>query len=387
MTNPKVFFWVQHLLGIGHLKRTAVLARAFQRAGMNVTIVSGGQEVPGLNIGDAKLIQLPPVRAADKYFKVLIDEQDREIDQTFIDQRRDILLQNFTREAPDIILTELFPFGRRQLRAELTALLDEATNRHVRPLIISSVRDILVDPPKPERVQEMLVRIEKYYDRVLVHGDPNLIPFGETFRHADQITDRVAYSGYVVDVPKKKINGAGTGEVIVSAGGGAVSEELFRAAMAARIQTSLSDRTWRILAGNSLPQKVFAQLKRDAPEGFVIERARPDFTTMVANCILSISQGGYNTVMEVLAARTRSVIVPYAGGLETEQTLRTRLLQNRNGIRNLPEKALNSRTLASAVEDALSAPAPDAIGLKTDGADTSARLIKEWFEHHTRGAS
>ena len=76
MTTPKVFFWVQHLLGIGHLKRTAVLARAFQRAGMNVTIVSGGQEVPGLNIGDAKLIQLPPVRAADKYFKVLIDEQD-----------------------------------------------------------------------------------------------------------------------------------------------------------------------------------------------------------------------------------------------------------------------------------------------------------------------
>lgn len=387
MTTPKVFFWVQHLLGIGHLKRTAVLTRAFQRAGMKVTIVSGGQEVPGLNIGDAKLIQLPPVRAADKYFKVLIDEQDREIDQTFINQRRDILLQIFKREGPDIILTELFPFGRRQLRAELTALLDEAINRHVRPLIISSVRDILVDPPKPERVQEMLVRIEKYYDRVLVHGDPNLIPFGETFRHADQITDRVAYSGYVVDVPQKKINGPGTGEVIVSAGGGAVSEELFRAAMAARIQTSLSDRTWRILAGNSLPQKVFAQLKRDAPEGFVIERARPDFTTMVANCILSISQGGYNTVMEVLAARTRGVIVPYAGGLETEQTLRTRLLQNRNGIRNLPEKALNSRTLANAVEDALSAPAPDATGLKTDGADTSARLIKKWFEHHTRGAS
>ncbi|MEC8530501.1 MAG: glycosyl transferase, partial [Pseudomonadota bacterium] len=233
MTTPKVFFWVQHLLGIGHLKRTAVLTRAFQRAGMKVTIVSGGQEVPGLNIGDAKLIQLPPVRAADKYFKVLIDEQDREIDQTFINQRRDILLQIFTREAPDIILTELFPFGRRQLRAELTALLDEAINRHVRPLIISSVRDILVDPPKPERVQEMLVRIEKYYDRVLVHGDPNLIPFGETFRHAEQITDRIAYSGYVVDVPQKKINGPGTGEVIVSAGGGAVSEELFRAAMAA----------------------------------------------------------------------------------------------------------------------------------------------------------
>jgi len=83
MTAPKIFFWVQHLLGIGHLKRTATLARAFRRAGMDVTVVSGGHEVPGLDIGGAKLIQLPPVRAADQYFQKLIDEPDTEIDDAF----------------------------------------------------------------------------------------------------------------------------------------------------------------------------------------------------------------------------------------------------------------------------------------------------------------
>ena len=66
MTGARIFFWVQHLLGIGHLKRTATLARAFRRAGMDVTIVSGGHEVSGLDIADSKLIQLPAVRAADK---------------------------------------------------------------------------------------------------------------------------------------------------------------------------------------------------------------------------------------------------------------------------------------------------------------------------------
>ena len=387
MTSPKVFFWVQHLLGIGHLKRTATLARAFRRAGMDVTVVSGGHDVPGLDIADAKLIQLPPVRAADRYFKILIDENDNEIDDGFRDRRRDLLLQAYAAEMPDVILTELFPFGRRQLRGELTALLETAKTQAKCPLIVSSVRDILVEPPKPERVQEMLQRIETYYDHVLIHGDPTLILFDETFAHADRIADRVAYSGYVVDTPQKTPGGPGTDEVIVSAGGGAVSEELFRAAMAARDRTGLSDRVWRILAGHALPADVFETLEAEASEGVIVERARPDFTALMANCALSISQGGYNTVMEMMAAQTRGVIVPYAGGLETEQTLRARLLENRSGIRSIPEDRLDPDNLARAVDEAYAAPPPDATGLDTDGADASARLIAGWFTDHNRAAA
>ena len=382
MTGAHIFFWVQHLLGIGHLKRTATLARAFRRAGMDVTIVSGGHEVSGLDIADSKLIQLPAVRAADKYFKVLIDENDTEIDYAFRANRRDQLVDAFRDAAPDVVITELFPFGRRQLRQELTAMLDAAQTMTPRPLIVSSVRDILVEPPKPERVAEMLERLETYYDRVIIHGDPTLIPFDETFAHADRIADRVAYSGYVVDTPQKTPGGPGTDEVIVSAGGGAVSAELFRAAMLARPQTRLADRTWRILAGHALPQSAFDEIAAEALDGIVVERARPDFTTLMANCTLSISQGGYNTVMEMMAARTRGVIVPYAGGLETEQTLRARLLENRSGIRTIDENRLDANCLAEAVNAALTTPPPDAFGLNTDGANTSAALIRDWLAIH-----
>jgi len=382
MTGAHIFFWVQHLLGIGHLKRTATLARAFRRTGMDVTIVSGGHEVSGLDIADSKLIQLPAVRAADKYFKVLIDENDTEIDYAFRANRRDQLVDAFRDAAPDVVITELFPFGRRQLRQELTAMLDAAQTMTPRPLIVSSVRDILVEPPKPERVAEMLERLETYYDRVIIHGDPTLIPFDETFAHADRIADRVAYSGYVVDTPQKTPGGPGTDEVIVSAGGGAVSAELFRAAMLARPQTRLADRTWRILAGHALPQSAFEEIAAEALDGIVVERARPDFTTLMANCTLSISQGGYNTVMEMIAAGTRGVIVPYAGGLETEQTLRARLLENRSGIRTVDENTLDANCLAEAVNAALTTPPPDAFGLNTDGADTSAALIRDWLAIH-----
>lgn len=379
MSKPHVFFWVQHLLGIGHLQRTATLARAFRRAGMTVTVVSGGHEVPGLDLGGATLVQLPPVRAADKYFKILVDDTDSEIDDAFRENRCELLLAAYRAAVPDVVITELFPFGRRQLRRELTVLLDAARAQPVPPLIVSSVRDILVEPPKPERVAEMLERVETYYDRVMIHGDPTLIPFDETFAHADRIADRVAYTGYVVDMPQKVPGGPGTDEVIVSAGGGAVSEELFRAAMAARPLTRLANRTWRILAGHALADDVFESVAGDAPEGVVVERARSDFPTLMANCTLSISQGGYNTVMEMMTAGTRGVIVPYAGGLETEQTLRARLLENRSGIRTIPEDTLNPPALAEAVDAALDAPPPDASGLDTGGADKCVALIEVWL--------
>ncbi|MEX2454238.1 MAG: glycosyltransferase [Rhodospirillaceae bacterium] len=376
---PKALFWVQHLLGIGHLKRTATLARAFRRDGMEVTVVSGGHAVPGLDIADARLIQLPPLRAADKYFKVLVDDAGTVADEAFMARRRNLLLDAFRVEAPDVLITELFPFGRRQLRHELLPLLAAARARAQPPLIVSSVRDILVEPPKPERVAEMLERIETYYDRVMIHGDPTLIPFGETFAPAARIAGRIAYTGYVVDMPAATPGGPGTGEVIVSAGGGAVSEELFRTAMAARSLTRLADHTWRILAGHALPEESFTALAGAAPGGVIVERARPDFTTLMANCTLSISQGGYNTVMEMMAARTRGVIVPYAGGLETEQTLRARLLENRSGIRTIAEDALDAPRLAAAVDAALDANPPDSSGLDTGGAARSAELIREWL--------
>ena len=387
MSAPNVFFWVQHLLGIGHLKRTATLARAFRRDGMTVTVVSGGHEVPGLDLGGAKLVQLPPVRAADKYFKILVDDAGMEIDDAFRANRSELLLAAYHAAAPDVVITELFPFGRRQLRGELTPLLDAAKAQSRPPLIVSSVRDILVEPPKPERVAEMLERVETYYDRVMIHGDPTLIPFDETFAHADRIADRVAYTGYVVDMPQKTAGGPGTDEVIVSAGGGAVSEELFRAAMAARPLTRLADRTWRILAGHALADDVFASIVAAAPDGVAVERARADFPSLMANCILSISQGGYNTVMEMMTAGTRGVIVPYAGGLETEQTLRARLLKNRSGIRTIPEDTLNPAALATAVDAALDAPPPDASGLDTGGADKGAALITAWLAAREGGVS
>ena len=69
--SARVFFHVQHLLGIGHLRRAATLARALAAGGFDVLLVSGGAPLPGLALGAARFHQLPPLRAADETLKDL----------------------------------------------------------------------------------------------------------------------------------------------------------------------------------------------------------------------------------------------------------------------------------------------------------------------------
>ncbi|MGY9056611.1 MAG: glycosyltransferase family protein [Alphaproteobacteria bacterium] len=370
----KALFWVQHLLGIGHIKRTASLARAMSAAGMEVVIASGGFPVADLRLAGARLHQLPGVRAVDLYFKDLRDQADMAIDDAWRDQRKAATLALLEAEKPDIVLTELFPFGRRQFSFEMEPFL--AAARAQGALIVCSVRDILVEPPKPERLLEMLDRVERLYDRVLVHGDPSLVQFEETFPHTARIGDRLAYTGYVVEEASPAAANDGAGEVVVSAGGGAVSEPLLRAALAARPLCQAGAKLpWRLLCGAGLGAGLMAELQAEASDGVIVEAARPDFPGLLQRARLSVSQAGYNTVMDVLAAGIPGVVVPYAGGLESEQTLRARRLAARGVLQVVDEARLTPQALAVAIDKALATP-PEALqGLATNGGPETARIL------------
>jgi predicted glycosyltransferase len=389
MDQPlKALFYVQHLLGVGHLMRAGTLTRALEANGIEVTLVSGGEPVPGFDSGASAFMQLPPTRAVDKYFKVLVDESGQPIDDAWKDRRREMLLELYRRTAPDTILIELFPFGRRQMRFEIEPLLTEARQDKAGggdgPLIVSSVRDILVEPDKPGRVDEMVQRVHDFFDLVLIHGDPDFVGFDETFPRLADIADRAHYTGYVADPPQTPggPGSPGHGEVIVSTGGGAVSEDMLSATIGARALTSLAETPWRILLGHNYPEADFQACRRDAPEGVIVERARTDFAQLLANCRLSISQGGYNTVMELLATGARAVCLPYAGGLESEQTLRCGLLAARGAMEVVNQGDVSPAAVAAAVERALSAPDHGRAFVNMDGAQQSAILLKEAIGRH-----
>ncbi len=387
MNPPRLLSYVQHLLGIGHLRRATTLAQGFAAAGFEVTLVSGGVPVPGHDPGGLGFLQLPPTRAGDEHFKILLDADDMPVDEAWKSRRRRLLLAAFDSVRPDVLMFELFPFGRRQLRFELDPLLAHARQARPRPLVVSSMRDILVTPSKAGRVDEIVDVVLKNFDLILIHGDASFIPFEKTFPAAVRIADRLRYTGYVVEPKSTAGDGApGDGEVLVSAGSGTVSERIFETALAARALSPLADVTWRALVGHGLPRAPFERLCARACAGIIVERARPDFTAMLANCRLSISQGGYNTIMEVLQAGARCVAIPFAGGIETEQTLRCRLLARRGVLHMVAEKTLSPERLAAAVAAALEAPPAHAAGIAIDGLRRSPAMVLEAL-HEVRRAS
>jgi predicted glycosyltransferase len=359
----KVLFHVQHLLGIGHLRRAATLAGALAREGMEVTLASGGVPVPGMVPPGVRLVQLPPAAAEDGSFRHLVDETGRRADDAWREKRRAILLDAYAAAAPDLLVIELFPFGRRQLAFELLPLLERARGRS---RIVSSVRDLIQD--KPARHDEMVSLVERYFDLVLVHGDARLA----AFPLAARLREKIRYTGYVVDEPHAGDAQAGRGEVIVSAGGGAVGARLLETALRARELSSLRDRTWRVITGVNGPD-----LKAVEDKNLVIERMRTDFTTLLANCALSISQAGYNTVMETLQARARAVLVPYVGEGESEQPARARLLAAHGLVEVVEEASLDAASLAAAAGRAASRSRPPAGAVDLGGAQRSAELLRE----------
>ena len=351
----RVLIAVTHLLGAGHLTRAAALARAFARAGHPTTLVSGGMPAPLVSLGEAALVQLPPVRTAGTDFGTLLDEGGARVGADRLGLRKRMLLDAFRSVRPDVVVTELFPFGRRVLAGEFMALVDAARAVAPRPLIVASVRDILACPAKPERIEEAHRRLGALYDAVLVHGDPNLVRLERSWPLSREAAALVRYTGYVDEggAAVAEPTTAKRSEILVSGGSSAASLPLYRAALAAA--ASVTERPWRVVVGAGVAQPAFEELRRAAPAHVAVERARPDFRALLARAAVSVSQAGYNTAVDLLRAGVAAVLVPFEAGHETEQRLRAECLAALGLARLLPEAELAPATLAERVRMQLAA--------------------------------
>lgn len=382
MTGRRIFFYVQYLQGVGHLYRAAHIARAMASAGLEVDLVSGGMPVPTLELGGVRLHQLEPVRSRNGEFSDLIDAGGAPVDDALRLRRRQALLELFNACRPDALVIEAFPFGRRQMRFELLPLLDAAKASTPSPLVVCSVRDILQISDKPSRAENTLETIRASFDHVLVHGDPTFARLADTFAGAEQIADRTRYTGLVADSSRDvpTTQATGDGEILVSAGGGGTrSERLLTSALAARPLSAAGDRPWRLLAGPNLPRAELEKLSESLADGVTLEANRNDFPDLLARCVVSVSQAGYNTVVDLLRCGCRAVLVPYAEYGQTEQLFRARRMRELGLAQLVAPDALDGPSLARAIDAALAAPAPGPARIELDGAEKSAALVASWL--------
>lgn len=375
--GSRVLFYVQHLLGIGHLARAGRIAAAMAADGLDVTLVTGGLPVDGFVAEGVREIRLPPLVVGDDGFASLLDGEGNPASDAYKQGRCARLLEVFETLRPDAVLIEAFPFGRRQVRFELLPLIDRIEESHPRPLLFSSVRDLLQARTKPGRDRETVDLVRRHFDGVFVHGDPAFARLEDSFARAGEIADKVAYTGLVA--PATVVPAPDAHDIVVSAGGGAVGLRVMDAAIGA---ARLSDPrlTWLLVTGPNLPEAEFSTLSASCPANVSLTRFRRDFTGLLAKARLSISQAGYNTVGDILLAGCRAILVPFAAGGETEQNARAERLQALGRAIVVEEGSMEPQHLADAVARALALPDPQAIALDRDGAATTARLVRAAIE-------
>ena len=193
----KILIVVTHLLGSGHLRRSINLAQEFVACGHEVTLVSGGLPVKTFDSIGFTLVQLPPVSSDGTDFSRLLDQNSDIIDEHYLQARENKLCSLVTDLKPDVLITELFPFGRRMLRDEFLGLLQAAHTLPKVPVILSSVRDILATPSSDKKIRQTERIVAEYYDHVVVHSNAATTPLSVSWPVSDQLQSKLYYTGYV----------------------------------------------------------------------------------------------------------------------------------------------------------------------------------------------
>ncbi|MCF6251759.1 MAG: hypothetical protein L3J75_10910 [Methylococcaceae bacterium] len=380
--KPILFLYCQHSLGMGHLRRTIEIAKALNNK-FRVVFFNGGRIPEAIpRPEEIEFIDLPPLGMAANG---ILFSQGNEQDLAIIKETRcQLLLEHFHQLQPDVLLVELFPFGRKKFAFELLPLLRMAKKSDPKPLVVCDLRDILVDDRRDQqRHDDRACWLSKrYFDAILIHTDPDFARLEESFKPRLPLKTPVFYTGFVagdVEINEDYDHNPG---IIVSAGGGNVGASLFHAAVEA--QPIILERyrlPMSIVAGPFLPESEWnlLKLKSQNNKGITLYRTVPDLKCLFQNAEISISQCGYNTVMDVLKTHVPALLIPYAEGRENEQTKRALKLEKLGVVRVLAATTLTTDNLLREI-DSLLLFGPKSIKLQMDGANKSSEIIFDLLE-------
>ena len=366
---------VNHLLGTGHAFRACGLGKALAKEGVSVTIATGNILPDTIDLHGLTIHQLPIAKAIDHNFSALADENGNEIDDRWRERRASSFYKLWSEFDPDILITEHFPFGRQKLFFELEPVLEAIKQIKPRTLVVSSIRDILVTKFDPKKEQLMAQIFQKYYDSVLVHADKNIVQLESSFRFVDEIADKIHYVGYLYTgkIPNSAIKHRKK-EIIVATGGGAFGFKLLETAIDAKqFSKRATDYHWRIFCGPNLPPTSVTDLKCNLPSGVTIEFNRKEYVDILANSSGSISQAGYNTVLDILQSRVPAVLVPSEVN-QNEQRRRAEILSERKLAVVVDEENLSANSLALALDQAKTLNSK-IHGINIDNGENCAKII------------
>jgi predicted glycosyltransferase len=192
------------------------------------------------------------------------------------------------------------------------------------------------------------------------------------------------YTGYITPRPasgsgpalRAKL-GIGPDErlIVGSAGGGKAGLVLLKALLESFPLLHCDRRVLlRVFAGPYMPAEEFAGLQRLAGDGAMVDRFTPQFLEHLDGADLSVSMGGYNTSMNLLATGVPALVWPYPR--DREQGLRAKRLAAAGAFTVLSPSDLEPKRLAGLIAGGLAAGRTGGPAFDLDGARRTAAWIR-----------
>ncbi|MEN9518282.1 MAG: hypothetical protein RLZZ381_870 [Cyanobacteriota bacterium] len=373
----KVMFYCQHILGMGHLIRSVEIVRGLI-PDFQICFINGGQVIPEFEFPpEIEVVNIPAVKT-DSEFQELAPV-DNNLTMSAVETiRTNMLLSVCDRFQPDILIIELFPFGRRRFSFELIPLMEKAKTMGTK--IVSSVRDIVVTKQDQQRHEEKVCRlINKYFDMLLIHGDPNFIKLDLSFSRIDDLNCPVHYTGYVVQpVPKPQpINKHPL--ILVSVGGGRFGHDLLECvANTAPILKDKIPHHIQVFTGAFSPDEVLAKLQQITKnlDNITVEHYTPNLLNYMQQADLSIGMGGYNTTMNILSTGVKAMMMAFQGNDDKEQETRLKKLDNLGRVKMIQPQDLQPEHFAKNIVDYL-AQNPSQLTLNLNGVENTSNYLQQ----------
>ncbi len=358
MKKPTLLFYCQHILGIGHLIRSMEIVRGLL-ADFEICFVNGGRVVEDFPIpAGVEVVNLPAIATDTEFQALRAIDPDQDLEAVFA-ARTSMLLDLVDRIQPDLLVIELFPFGRRRFSTELIPCIEVAKARGAK--VVCSLRDIVVTKQDQTRHEDKICRLmNQYFDLLLIHGDPTFQPLELSFSRVKDLHCPVFYTGYVVqesadtEAELPLVDGDRP-LILVSVGGGRFGHELLFCTVEAAQYLEHLPHQILVFTGPFCPPEVFAALEAKAAQrpNVTLQRYTPNLLAHMHQADLSISMAGYNTTMNVLTSGVRAMVLPFTGNDDQEQTLRAERLEELGIVRVIRPDDLQPEVFAQRVMDCL----------------------------------
>ena len=374
----KVKFYCQHILGMGHLIRSIEIVKGLI-PDFQICFINGGKVIKEFQFPpEIEVINIPAVQT-DSEFNELSSVDDRLTMEEVEARRKNILLETCDRFKPDILIIELYPFGRRRFSFELIPLVEKAKSLGTK--IVSSVRDIVVTKQNQQRHEEKVCRLlNKYFDMLLIHGDPNFIKLDLSFSRINDVNCSVYYTGYVVQpLPEKRQITLSQPSILVSVGGGRFGHDLLECvANTAPILKNKIPHHIHLFTGPFCPEAVFQKLQNSTKtiDNISVNRYTTNLLDYMQQADLSLGMSGYNTTMNILNTGVRAMMMAFQGNNDKEQETRLAKLNKLGRVKTIDPDRLQPETFALEIVDYLQQQ-PIYLPLNLAGVHNTARYIKQ----------